>query len=58
METKMNKIKEFDTVQTFRKIKEDISNDIWGLSYEQLMDYFQKSKKNKCVSEKKKLAYA
>jgi len=38
------KEKEFDTVKTFRKIKENISNDIWGLSYEQLMKYLENSK--------------
>ena len=39
------KEKNFDTVKTFRKIKESISNDIWGLSYEELMDYLEKSKR-------------
>ena len=28
------KEKEFDTVKTFREIKEKISKDIWGLSHE------------------------
>ena len=37
--------KEFDTVKTFRKIKENISKDIWGLSYEDLMKYFENSKR-------------
>ena len=49
METKLNNIRKFDTVQTFRKIKENISNDIWELSYEQLMDYFEISKKIRLV---------
>ena len=40
----MTKEKEFDTVKTFRKIKENISKDIWGLSYEQLMKYLESSK--------------
>ena len=35
---------DFDTVKTFREIKESISNDIWGLSYEELMAYFDNSK--------------
>ena len=35
------KEKEFDTVKTFRKIKESISKDIWGLSHEELMMYFR-----------------
>ncbi|GHT26803.1 hypothetical protein FACS189432_01950 [Bacteroidia bacterium] len=47
METK-NKIekqeKEFDTVKTFRAIKEKISKEIWGLSHEELMAYFERSK--------------
>ena len=33
--------KEFDTVKTFRTIKENISKDIWGLSHEELMKYLQ-----------------
>jgi len=36
--------KEFDTVKTFRKIKENISKDIWGLSYEELIKYLENSK--------------
>ena len=47
METKMminSKEKEFDAVKTFREIKENISKDIWGLSYEDVMKYFQNSK--------------
>ena len=36
--------KEFDTVKTFREIKEKISNDIWGLSHEEIMKYFQNVK--------------
>ena len=36
--------KEFDTVKTFREIKEKISNDIWGLSYEEMMKYFESTK--------------
>ena len=38
-------LKEFDTVKTFRKIKESISKDIWGLSYEELMKYLENSKR-------------
>ena len=33
--------KEFDTVKTFREIKEKISNDIWGLSHEEIIKYFK-----------------
>ena len=37
--------KDFDTVKTFREIKENISKDIWGLSYDNLMKYFENSKR-------------
>ena len=37
--------KDFDTVKTFREIKEDISKDIWGLSYENFMKYIENSKR-------------
>jgi len=40
------KEKEFDTIKTFREIKENISKDIWGLSYEEVMKYLEKSKRN------------
>jgi predicted membrane-bound dolichyl-phosphate-mannose-protein mannosyltransferase len=36
--------KEFDTVKTFRTIKEQISKEIWGLSHEELMAYFERKK--------------
>jgi len=36
--------KDFDTVKTFRAIKDKISKEIKGLTYEQLMDYFEKTK--------------
>jgi len=48
----MNNEKEFDTVKTFRKIKEEISNEIWGLTHEQLINYLEKSKKNVLYIEK------
>ena len=38
--------KEFDTVKTFRAIKEKISKEIRGLSHEELMAYFERSKLN------------
>jgi len=52
METKVKTAeKEFDTVKTFRAIKEKISKDIWGLSHQELMDYFERNKlKEKMVS--------
>jgi hypothetical protein len=43
MKTKTEK-KDFDTVKTFRAIKDKISKEIQGLTYEQLMDYFEKTK--------------
>ena len=48
MQTKLNiekKEKEFDTVKFFREVKEKISEEIWGLSYEELMEYFAKAKR-------------
>jgi len=50
METKnksYKKEKDFDTVKTFREIKENISKDIWGLSYESFMKYLENSKRRK-----------
>ncbi len=38
------KIKEFDTVKTFRKIKDKISEDIQGMTFEQLKEYLNKIK--------------
>jgi len=34
----------FNTVSTFRKIKDKISSEIWGLSYEELMLYLRQPK--------------
>ncbi len=39
MKTKDKKVKDFDTVKTFRDIKEKISKDIKGMSYEQFKAY-------------------
>ena len=36
--------KEFDTVKTFREIKQKISNDIKGMTFEQLQVYLDKTK--------------
>jgi hypothetical protein len=50
METKNKFIKfdkDFDTVKTFREIKENISKETWGLSYENFMKYLEKSKRKK-----------
>ncbi len=39
MKTKDKKVKDFDTVKTFREIKEKISKDIQGMTFEQLKTY-------------------
>ena len=44
MKTKDKKIKDFDTVNTFREIKTKISNDIQGMNFEQLVAYLEKAK--------------
>ena len=44
MKTKGKKEKEFDTVRTFRDIKEKISRDIQGMTFEQLKAYLAASK--------------
>jgi hypothetical protein len=42
MKTKEEKIeKEFDTVKTFREIKEKISNDLMGMTTEQILEYLK-----------------
>ena len=46
MKTKNKVEKEFDTVKTFREIKEKISNDIKGMSFEQLQAYLDKKQFN------------
>ncbi len=47
MKTKVKKEKHFDSVKIFREIKEKISLEILGLSYEQLIEYFEKTKLKK-----------
>ena len=44
MKTRNNKSKEFDTVKTFRAIKEKISADIQGMSLEEFKAYLAKHK--------------
>ena len=44
MKTKDRKVKEFDTVKTFREIKEKISKDIQGMTFEQLKVYLDRTK--------------
>ncbi len=42
MKTKENQKKEFDTVKTFRKIKDRISTDLKGMSFNEIKDYLKK----------------
>lgn len=44
MKTKNRIEKEFDTVKTFRAIKDKISKDIKGMTFEQLQVYLDKTK--------------
>jgi hypothetical protein len=44
MKTIDKKTKDFDTIKTFREIKTKISNDIKGMSFEQLSNYLKKNK--------------
>jgi hypothetical protein len=44
MKTKIKVVKEFDTVKTFREIKNKISIDIKGMTFEQLQEYLDKTK--------------
>ena len=44
MKTKSKKIKSFDTVKTFRKIKENISKEIQGMSFDELKVWLEKTK--------------
>ena len=44
MKTKNKIEKDFDTVKTFRDIKTKISQEIKGMTFEQLKAYFEKTK--------------
>ena len=44
MKAKDKKAKDFDTVKTFREIKDKISKDIQGMNFEQLTAYINKTK--------------
>jgi hypothetical protein len=44
MKTKDKKVKDFDTVKTFREIKDKISKDIQGMDFEQLTAYLNKNR--------------
>lgn len=52
MKTKTPK-KDFDTVKTFRVIKDKISKEIRGMTYKQLMEYFEKTKLKTQKTKKK-----
>ena len=44
MKTKIKTTKDFDTVKTFREIKNKISKDIKGMTFEQIQAYLEKNK--------------
>jgi hypothetical protein len=44
MKTQNKKTKNFDTVKTFRKIKENISKEIQDMSFEELKAWLEKNK--------------
>ena len=44
MKTKIKTTKDFDTVKTFREIKDKISKDIKGMTFEQFQAYLEKNK--------------
>ena len=54
MKEHIYKEKEFDTVKFFREVKEKISEEIWGLSYEELMEYLAKAKQEDIIKKKAK----
>jgi hypothetical protein len=45
MKTKNKKVKDFDTVKTFRKIKEKISKEIEGMSFDEFKKYLAEKPK-------------
>jgi hypothetical protein len=50
MNTKTKEKKDFDTVETFRQIKEKISKDIKGMDYAQLTEYLNRTTLNKATN--------
>ena len=44
MKTKSKKEKSFDTVKTFRKIKDNISKEIADMSFEELQAWLKKTR--------------
>jgi hypothetical protein len=53
MKRKDKKVKDLDTVKTFREIRDKISKDIQGMNFEQLKEYLEKNelKENKSLKE-------
>ncbi len=48
---KKNMTEKIDAVKTFRKIKDKISKDTWGLSYDELKMYFNRKLNNNKVAK-------
>ena len=44
MKTKNKKTKDFDAVKFMRQVRDKISNDVAGMSTEQIMEYFKKNR--------------
>lgn len=44
MKTTNKKVKDFDTVKIFREIKDTISKDIQGMTFDQLKAYLKKNR--------------
>ena len=44
------KLKDFDTVKTFRQIKDQISKEIQGMTFEQLKEYLEKARRKSRTS--------
>lgn len=42
MKTTSKKMKDFDTVETFREIKEKISEEIYGMTSDEIVAYFNR----------------
>ena len=50
MKTTDKKVKEVDTVKTFREIKENVSKDIQDMTFEQLQAYLDKTRLKKITA--------
>ena len=53
MNTTDKKIKDFDTVKTFREIRDKISKEIKDMTFEQLKEYLDKTKLKPKTSQQK-----